>query len=173
MSSAPSRRSRRCHCIHSTGSGEARRGGGGRAAPAPAPAPRRRRGPGPGPPRGSAAGTPRPPAVPRADRCLARSLANQHSAAGREGRSGGNSWERFFSENHLFLPAREGKGGHRSPRLPSPALPLRGGPTRGGGGLREMGGEGWKGGMVNTNFSSLLAAPLSSPPSFSSSPFII
>lgn len=83
--------------------------------------------------------------------------------------------ERGFSENHLFLPPREGRGGGGAP-LASPPLPCfspRGGPTRGGGGLREMGGEGWKGGMVNTNFSSLLAAPLSSPPSFSSSPFII
>lgn len=84
--------------------------------------------------------------------------------------------ERGFAENHRFLPPREEGGGQRSPPLPC-FSPLRG---EGGGGVRRgaVGAEGGGGrrmdaGMINTNFSSPLAAPRSSPPSFSSSPFII
>lgn len=137
-----------------------RRGGEGAAAPLlPLPLP-----PGPGPPRGSAAGTPRPPAVPRAAPPPRPLLANQQSAAGREGRSGGNSWERFFWKSSLS-PSEGGWGGHRSPRLPSPAFPP-GGVRRGAaGGCGRWGERDGREGWLTQTFPhcSLLLSPLPPP----------
>lgn len=83
--------------------------------------------------------------------------------------------ERGFAENHRFLPPREEGGGQRSPPLPcfSPSGARGGGVRRGAVGAEGGGGRRMDAGMINTNFSSPLAAPRSSPPSFSSSPFII
>lgn len=121
-----------------------RRGGEGAAAPLlPLLLPR---GPGPGPTRGSVAGTPRPPAVPRAAPPPRPLLANQQSAAGREGRSGGNSWERFFWKSSLSPSEGGERGWGGTARLASPPLLFPpGGSDAGRRGAARDGGRGMEG----------------------------